>query len=487
MIARNYLLILNIINAVVFIFILVIFSTVFNFRAVIIRQGRWVIFDFFYTLRNVFIYIIYICLFAIAFGTAWVIASLFSGIPYFDSYFMFVFLESFFKNYLNLWFAFPKGRAPSLEEVPALIGEEILLFINNFYLFSFQIFLVLSIIYFVRATFQNDPKYSLVSIGSLMMMFIIPLMVFGLRDMLNLFLIEVDILEDLVNPVSPKLKDLPIDDFFAFLVSPVALLAIMSYIYLELAFQINYTDTVTGPSVERSDRLERQLSILHRESILITANVDKIKEEAKKRREELALEKKESVGKFFAKAGEKFSYVKEMIEKKKLEEEEKKLVTAASKTRKLGHYVDRLFREDSEAKDALTARSSAPRAQNLALSTASTFAFRVGLLIIISFIIIHPRWFFINVFNLPPAITESVAMFSPEIVLILLVPFMLIFPVIAQLISYIKHRNLIIRLKQEGRIKEILTSVGDYVKKEEVEEIADETVVDTGTVSMETT
>ena len=33
-------------------------------------------------------------------------------------------------------------------------------------------------------------------------------------------------------------------------------------------------------------------------------------------------------------------------------------------------------------------------------------------------------------------------------------------------VSYIKHRNLIIRLKQEGRIKEILASVGDYVKKE---------------------
>ena len=44
---------------------------------------------------------------------------------------------------------------------------------------------------------------------------------------------------------------------------------------------------------------------------------------------------------------------------------------------------------------------------------------------------------------------------------------MLIFPVIAQGISYIKHRNLIIRLKQEGQIKQILASVGDYVKIDE--------------------
>ena len=79
-----------------------------------------------------------------------------------------------------------------------------------------------------------------------------------------------------------------------------------------------------------------------------------------------------------------------------------------------------------------------------------------------------------NVFNLPPAITESVAMFSPEVIVILLVPLILTFPVISKIISSIKHRNLIIRLQQEGRIKEILASVGDYVKKAEDEEEDDE-------------
>jgi len=61
-------------------------------------------------------------------------------------------------------------------------------------------------------------------------------------------------------------------------------------------------------------------------------------------------------------------------------------------------------------------------------------------------------------------------MYSPEIIIILLIPLILTFPVISKVISFIKHRNLIIRLQQEGRIKEILASVGDYVKKEEVEE-----------------
>ncbi|MFX1588854.1 MAG: hypothetical protein ACFFC1_11905, partial [Promethearchaeota archaeon] len=179
---------------------------------------------------------------------------------------------------------------------------------------------------------------------------------------------------------------------------------------------------------------------------------------------------KTTISKFFAKTSEKFSYIKEMIEKRKLEEEEKKLVTAASKTRRLGRYVERLYREDIEAQDTLTARSSAPKAQSLALSTFFNILIRLVVLIIISFIIIHPKWFLEDVFNLPPAITESVVMYSPEIILLILLPIMLIFPIVSKIISFIKHRNLIIRLQQEGRIKEILASVGDYVKKEEIKE-----------------
>jgi hypothetical protein len=168
-----------------------------------------------------------------------------------------------------------------------------------------------------------------------------------------------------------------------------------------------------------------------------------------------------------------------MIERKKLEEEEKKLVTAASKTRRLGRYIDRLFREDPEAQDTLTAKTSAPKQQSLAISTLTNFIFRVGLLVIISFIIIHPKWFLEVVFDMPPAIVESVVMFSPEVIIVLLLPIMLIFPVIAKIISYVKHRNLLIRLQQEGRIKEILASVGDYVKKDVSEESQIEQVSET--------
>ncbi len=102
---------------------------------------------------------------------------------------------------------------------------------------------------------------------------------------------------------------------------------------------------------------------------------------------------------------------------------------------------------------------------------------------IISFIIIHPNWFLSTIIQLPPAITESVALYSPEVIIILLLPIMLVFPVISKLISFIKHRNLIVRLQQEGRIKELLISVGDYVIKEEIETPLEEEVEEVATES----
>jgi len=467
---RYYLLILKVINALVFLWILVIFLSIFHFGEVIITsEGELVLSSFLTSLRNILTYTIFTVAYGVAFVCVMVASLLFIGVQPF----MRTLLEQFFRGLLSLWFTFPNGTTPEFSEIPDLIGQEFAVFTENFYLIAFQILFIIAIYYAIKAFLKTDPKNDLRVVGSIVLMLVVPLMVFGFKDMLELFNITIPYLEDLPYPLDPSLEVIPIDNIFQFFASPVILLAIASYIYLEMAFQINYTFTVTKPSLERSYRLEAQLSVLQSESYYITANVDKIKEEAKKRKQELKIEEKATIGKFFAKTGETFSYVKEMIEKRKLEEEEKKLITAASKTRRLGRYIHRLFQEDNEARDTLTAKSSAPKPKSLIVSTIINFIFRVGLLIIISFIIIHPKWFMENVFSLPPAIIESVAMYSPEVIIILLVPLMLTFPVISKIISSIKHRNLIIRLQQEGRIKEILASVGDYVKKEDIKEEED--------------
>jgi len=310
-------------------------------------------------------------------------------------------------------------------------------------------------------------------------MLILPSMAFGLKDMFALFYppqLTYSFLEGLFDPrVQGVLSNFDIfKNPIIFLFSPIAYFSIISYLYLEFAFQVNYIETVTTPSLERGERLESQLKLLRKESLMITANAEKIREESKQRKKELGLEGP-SVRKFISQKEQKFSYIKEMIEKRKLEEEEKKLISAASKTRRLGRYVERLFKEDPEAEDTITAKSSAPHPKNLITSTIFTSAYRLGLLILLSFIIIHPQWFLEEVFQVPPAISEAVINYSPEIIIIILIPVMLIFPVISQIISYVKHRNLLIRLQQEGRIKEILATVDDYVQEAEEEEEIPET------------
>lgn len=470
--ARYYLLILKIANSLIFFFlILTVFLSVFRFNDVLITpDGELVLTAFLISIRNIFSYLIYSGAYIVALGITFVVSYFF----YLDQRFMFELLESFFRNYFSLWFNFPSGMAPRLEEIPSLLGVEFTAFLGNVYLISFLIFFILSIVYAIKAFIQTDPKNELVAIGSLVVMIVIPLIANALYNMLRLFIpssVEIPYLDNLPNPLDPSFFQIPLNNIFLFFTNPIILLGIMAYIYLEMAFQINYIHTVTKPSLERSDRLEAQITILENESHYITANVDKIKEEAKKKKEELEIEERTTVGKFFAKSGESFSYVKEMIAKRKLEEEEKKLITAASKTRRLGRYINRLTQEDPEAYETLTAKSSTPKPKSLVFSTLLNFFIRVGVLVLISYIIITPQWILTDVFRLPPAIVESVVMLSPEIIIILLLPILVLFPAVAKLVSYIKHRSLIIRLQQEGRIKEILASVGDYVKKEATETV----------------
>ena len=506
---------LRALNALFFVGILSIFFQLFDFNEILITsEGNVVFIDVIIKLKELLSYGIFFILYFICIFITLIIIiiSLFR-----INWTLFDTLNSFFKEFLDLWFSFPMGQAPELLEVPGLMLDQLFLLLGSLYLFVFQLLFIFVIYYIIRGIFESRPKNNIRAVVCLTLMFIFPLMVFGFREALALFglvdnldsleriiflryrdilalfglvdplnypeiyyiwnsnistlssldillnSLDINILYEIANPSSPLLTQLPIDDFFAFFGSPVTLFAILSFLFLEITFQINYIDLVTRPSLERGERLETQLYLLQKESSSITANIDKIKKEAKMKKEEMALEK-ESVSKFLRKKEEKFSYVKEMIQKKKLEEEEKKLVRAASKTRRLGRYIDRLFKEDPEAETSLTASSSAPKSKNIAKSTIINSIIRVLILIIISYILIHTRSI---LQGLTPAISESVAMISPEIVLLLLIPILLIFPIIAKVIAYIKHKNLVMRLQQEEKVQEILATVGDYVKKEE--------------------
>jgi hypothetical protein len=466
--ARYYLYILRILNAVLFIWIVLIFLTLFDFNAVLVTsEDQFILVEVIETLFNLLSYALYGILFLVVL----VVILLFSlHFIWFADPRIFSIIALFFNNFLGMWFSFPGGTTPNVVQIPNLMLEELLILTEELYLLIFSLLFVFSIIYVIKGLFQSDPDNNIQAIKYLVLMIVVPLIIFGFIEMLDL-LNAVELfnslgiinLYELEDPLSPLFNQIPINDIFGFFATPVTLFAILGYIFLEFTFQINYIDQVTNPSLKRSKRLETQLSLLRKESESITANVEKVKKEAEKKKEEMGLEK-EKITKFMQQKDEKFSYIKEMIEKRKLEMEEKKLVRAASKTRRLGRYVDKLLRQDPEAEDALTASSSAPQAKSLVISTILNFTFRISILIIISFIIIHPQ-IFLQV--LPPAISDSIAMSSPEIIIMLLIPIILLFPIIAKTIGYVRQRSLIMQLKQEEKVQEIMATVGDYVKKEE--------------------
>jgi len=475
---RWYLTTLKVANILVFFWILAIFNTIFDqslidFAAVI---------NVIISLKNIISYLIFGLLYLVAIGLSMMVIFLFLWHSYFDPSFMRNFLDNLFKGLLNSWFAFPEGPLESLGQIPSRLLNQIELITDDIYNISFQILFLLLIINFIRSTLQTNPKYNFWVVGCLVGMIIIPLFFEGLRNAFNLFNISIEYLDDLPNPLFSSILERPINDFISFILSSIFQLALALYIYLDLSFQINYINLISMPSLERSERLESQLEVLKKEALEITTNIEQIKEESKKKKEELGIEKEAKISKFLGKKEQKFSYIKEMILKKKLEEEEKKLISAAHDTRRLGSYIERLFVEDSEARDTLTATSSTPRPYKLIFSTLTSFFIRVIALIFIGFIILHTSWIINSVLLLPEAISGSVAMFSPEIILVVMLPIILLFPLSAQIISYVKKRALISQLKEEREIKEIEATVGDYLVSTEQEE--SEIIEEEGEVSI---
>ncbi len=146
----------------------------------------------------------------------------------------------------------------------------------------------------------------------------------------------------------------------------------------------------------------------------------------------------------------RFSYVAELIEKKKLEKEEKMRMGAMKDTRRLANYLDKLFRQDPDAYSTLTAKSSSPSATNLISSTIINLASRIVIITVLAWICIHPYFIFVNVFQTPAAISQSIEISTPEAVLSIFIPIVLIIPLMSTIIRIAKHNKLNETLRLEA-------------------------------------
>ncbi len=370
--------------------------------------------------------------------------------------------------YILQLFSFPAkttldaNRAPiatfyltSIYDAPSYLKASFDVLVVDVYSLIFIILGIVALYNAISFIARMRGKYSLNSVMAMAGMVIIPLTLIGFQNMLSMFDVSWEVLATLPPVLRPEIS-VPISDGWEFFTQPIFLAVLLIYLFVELSFQVEYSDLVTKPSEEREERLGYQLEALQREGMRLTTTIEKVQEKVKEQKKASGTQSNR-LRQFFSKAGG-FSYVKEMVEKRKFEKATQKWLEAASDTRRLGSYVQRLTTEDPEARRTLTAKSSAPTAGKMLSSTLINIALRCFAIIMLTFIVIQPRFIFTNLFTgfgliNPPmdnyAILHSAEIGTPEAILVLLIPILCLFPIMSLIIKKIKSQRLKELLRQE--------------------------------------
>ncbi|MFW9800842.1 MAG: hypothetical protein ACFFD9_10425, partial [Candidatus Thorarchaeota archaeon] len=217
-------------------------------------------------------------------------------------------------------------------------------------------------------------------------------------------------------------------DFIEFLGTNIQLLALVSFAYLELSYQMIYSYSVGKPVEDREETLKKQLLALRQAT-----------------RKQDAIEKGEKVSSTAMSrttGAIAFSFLREAIERKVVGSQDAlENLDAVSDVRRLQIYVDDLLQTDSRARDELTAKAAAPSSSYVIGSTVMGSVIRFLSVVAISFILMSPS--IIAIINLPEGIQNSVEILQPEIVLLFLVPVVFLFPFAAMVISWFSKREVL--------------------------------------------
>jgi hypothetical protein len=220
---------------------------------------------------------------------------------------------------------------------------------------------------------------------------------------------------------------LPSVDFVWSITSPILIVALVSFIYLEASYQVVYFYSLLEPPTVREEQLRKQINQLQtdaqRQVPVQTQDIPVPK----------ALQR--MLG------SDAFRLMRQVIERKLLRREWLVELKDAHEVRRLNTFVTRLFREDPEAEVALTARASTPSLYRMTALSIGSSAVRFFFVLLIVFICLHPV-VFLTLLNAPPIIIESIELlYLPEKTLMFLVPLALLFPLAASIIGYIRQRR----------------------------------------------
>ncbi|MEX2723639.1 MAG: hypothetical protein Q6367_007060 [Candidatus Freyarchaeota archaeon] len=209
----------------------------------------------------------------------------------------------------------------------------------------------------------------------------------------------------------------------SFLTSPLFFSALISYLYVEIGFQVIYMDEVTSPALERRKLIEEQLKVV--EEIALAP-------------EELATDGGKEAQKIPSTLSEEaIKFLRNIIEmkifkKKKVEKE------AVHDIRRLQAYVEKIYTEIPGARETLTAAAAAPAFGKVTRSAIVGTLLRVGGVILFSFIC-FAALLALKQFGAPLSVIESIEVSQPEVVLVLLLPIAFSFPMAAFIIGFVKE------------------------------------------------
>ena len=241
--------------------------------------------------------------------------------------------------------------------------------------------------------------------------------------------------------IVPDISPFPAD-FMEFLLTQGQILALVSFAYLEVSYQMIYSSSVGKPVEDREETLKKQLLALRQAT-----------------RKQDAIERGEAVsttGMSRSTGATAFSFLREAMERKVLGSQSAlESLDAVSDVRRLQIYVDDLLQSDSRARDELTAKAAAPSSSYVIASTITGSAIRFLTVVALSFILMSPNVIRM-ILNLPIGIENSVEMLQPEIVVLFLVPIVGLFPFAAAVISWISRRETVEKEKITKEEKEAI-------------------------------
>jgi len=316
---------------------------------------------------------------------------------------------------LKMWYMQPYGVSGEITSINQIfnsffshIGD--IWFIISEYSFTFMYFLgaALGIALFAQSLFRMEHKFvggAFISIQSIL--------IIGTYR--------------LVTSIPNFTQGFPAD-FSIFLISEVQILALVSFAYLEISYQMIYSRSVGKPVEDREETLKKQLLTLRKTT-----------------RKQDAIERSETISTTAmsrTSGATAFSFLREAIERRAVGEKEViENLDAVADVRRLQIFVDDLLITEPTARDELTAKAAAPSSTYVITSTITGSALRFMGVLTISFIFMNPP-FFTAFLNLPPGIENSVEILQPELLVFFMTPILFLFVLVAMLISWNASREI---------------------------------------------